>query len=210
MDPVSRLFVVIALKWMTVFFFMSSIACLAVGIALVARQQTVMNWGTRLNRWISTRRLMRPLEKPRDIHRIIYRRHPLVGGIIVIAAAYVIYFLFRGFSPEPFVFLLRRFVPEPAINWLVVSFWWLTLIAQVFAIFIGAIMFARPSALKGIEAIANKTFSAREMGKFWETMNTEPDRIVMNHPKLIGTLIIAGSAYTAVSLGLILVGSFHR
>lgn len=202
----ARLFVEITLQTATIFLFLTSLACLLYGIALVFQRETALRLSVRLNRWISTRQALRPLEKPRDIQRQLYRRHPWVGAFLVLGSCYVGYFLFYRFSAEPFVLVFRKSVPVPAIQWIMESLWWIVLVTNAFAFVIGIIMFVRPSMLKGIEGWADRAYSSRERTKFWETMNLHPDRMIESYPSFFGWLIIAGSIYTSLSLGFVLLG----
>jgi hypothetical protein len=202
----SRLFVEITLQTATIFLFIASLACLVFGLALIFRLEMALRLSVNLNHWVSTRQALRPLEASRDIQRHLYRRHPWVGAFLVLGSCYVVYFLFFRYSAQPFEIVFRKTVPLRAIQWAMQSVWWIVLVTNIFAFFIGIIMFWRPSLLKGIEAWADKAYSSRESTKFWETMNLHPDRIVQNYPSFFGWLIIVGSIYAALSLGFVLLG----
>src|SRR5207244_11736406 len=67
---------------------------IATGLMLVFNSAMLFRLGERMNHWVSTRQAMRPLEKPIEVERTIYRFHRIVGALILFGALYRLYVLF--------------------------------------------------------------------------------------------------------------------
>jgi hypothetical protein len=59
----------------------------------------------------------------------------------------------------------------------------------------------RPSSLKRLEAWADRRVSGRKASKPLEVMRDPTDRFVREHPRMVGGLVIAGSLYVLLQLG---------
>jgi hypothetical protein len=210
MSPSTRVLLDIVLQTALISLFIASVLSLAFGIAMVLGSTWSMRLSANMNRWVSTRKMLRPLEVRRDIQRQVYQRHPLIGAILLIGAAFVLYFLFLRYDPVAFQRVFKGSLPAQTLDWLLQSLWWIVLVTNIFGMAVGAVMVTRPSLLKGIESWADRVYSTREVGKFWETMNHQPDRFVQNYPRLFGWLVVAGSLYASLTLGLILAGRLVR
>jgi hypothetical protein len=67
-------------------------AGVALGIGLVVRPGCTLAFIGRMNRWVSTRRALKPLEIPRSVEPAS-ARHPLFGAFLVLGGAVVVYVL---------------------------------------------------------------------------------------------------------------------
>ena len=61
---------------------------LVVGVLLLVNSARVLRWNDLLNRWYSTRKAVRSLERPIDIKRPLYRWHRVVGIVVFAASLY--------------------------------------------------------------------------------------------------------------------------
>jgi hypothetical protein len=71
-----------------------------VGLVLVFDSRRALRWNERLSRWISTREAMARFDAPRDVKRLVYRGHRVVGLLVVAGALYSLDGLTFGFSTE--------------------------------------------------------------------------------------------------------------
>jgi len=69
------------------------------------------------------------------------------------------------------------------------------------------VFIVRPSALKGLEAWADRQVSSRQATKPLEEVRLPTDRFARAHPRLVGVIVTLGSLYVMVNLGLVLLGS---
>src|SRR5256884_7808590 len=80
---------------------------LLVGIMLLIDSQRVLRWNAYLNRWISTGESLRVLDQPHDLKRIVYRRHRIVGVVVLAAALYALDVLVVNIRTRPAVHTFR-------------------------------------------------------------------------------------------------------
>jgi len=59
----------------------------------------------------------------------------------------------------------------------------------------------RPSALKWIEAWANRHYSARQATRAWEIPRLGPDSIISANPRLVGVVLCLAGAYILLAIG---------
>ncbi|NJD34443.1 MAG: hypothetical protein FIA96_06355 [Betaproteobacteria bacterium] len=115
-------------------------------------------------------RLQEVLERPRRVERFIYRHHRLFGVAIVAGALMLLAVLGAG---KPLLFWVV--LPGgPSVRAAMVVLW----VLAVAVLVIGIIVLVRPSALKGVETLANRWIQL-----FPATVLT---------PRQIGALLLVG------------------
>lgn len=177
---------------------------LAIGITLLVDSERVMRWNAALNRWYSTRQAFQKLEEPIDVKRVIYRWHRVAGVLVFAGAIFTLDVLVFTYHSGALVRAFRG-VGNPVILGILFETMRIVLIiGNVAAVVAGAILCFRPSLLKGVETVGDRYYSGREAVKPLEVMHYQPDEFVRGRPKLVGTVLIIGSAYVMIVLGLLL------
>ena len=175
-----------------------------VGILLLVDSERVMRWNYALNRWYSTRQAMRALERPIDVKRTFYRWHRVLGALVFAASLFTLDVLVFGFQTSALVRALRG-TGNPALLSLVVDSVRVFLIAgNIAALIAAAVLVFRPSLLKGLEAWGDRQYSGRAATKPLEIMRYQPDDFVRARPRLVGGLVVLGSVYVLVTLGVMI------
>lgn len=175
---------------------------LFVGAMLLYDSERLMRWNYALNTWYSTRRAMRKLEEPVDIKRVIYRWHRILGIVLIGGAAFTLDVLVFNFHTNALARAVRD-LGNPALLVLVFETLRIALIVGNVAALLAAVALVfRPSLLKGIEAWGDRQYSGRESTRPLELMRYGPDNFVRARPRLIGGLLLVGSAYVLIVLGL--------
>ena len=174
---------------------------LVIGIVLLVDSERALRWNAHMNRWISTGNALSVLDRPRDIKRLIYRWHRVVGLLVIAGALYSVNVLAFGFGTEPLVRSFRD-LASPTILRLTVDTLKIFLIAgNNAAILAGIILCFRPSLLKEVEGWADRQYGARLANPNLDAPRYPPDEFVRAHPRLAGTLATLGSLFVLVSLG---------
>lgn len=177
---------------------------LVIGITLLVDSERVMRWNAALNRWYSTRQAFQKLEEPIDVKRVIYRWHRVAGVLVFAGAIFTLDVLVFTYHSGALVRAFRG-VGNPVILGILFETMRIVLIiGNVAAVVAGAILCFRPSLLKGVETVGDRYYSGREAMKPLEVMHYQPDEFVRGRPKLVGTVLIIGSAYVMIVLGLLL------
>lgn len=175
-----------------------------IGILLLIDAGRVMRWNHVLNKWYSTRQAMRALEKPIDMKRPFYRWHRVLGVLVFAASLYTLDVLVFGFHTSALVRALRG-TASPALLALVLDSVRLFLIAgNVAALVAAAVLIFRPSLLKGLEVWGDRQYSGRVATKPLDIMRYQPDDFVRSRPKLVGGLLVLGSLYVLITLGVMI------
>lgn len=175
---------------------------LIVGILLLVDNERVMRWNYVLNKWYSTRQAMRALERPIDLKRPFYRWHRILGVLVFAGSLFTLDVLVFGFQTSALVRALRG-MGNPTVLALVLDGVRLFLIAaNVAALFAAAVLIFRPSLLKGLEVWSDRHYSGRAATKPLDVMRYQPDDFVRNRPRLVGGLLMIGSVYVLITLGL--------
>jgi hypothetical protein len=174
---------------------------LVVGVMLLIDSARVMQWNAYLNRWISTENAARVLDQSRDVKHFVYRRHRVVGLLVIAGALFALDVLAFGLRTTPLLRVLRPLGNPTALAVAVDSARVFLVSGNFVALIAGVILCFRPSLLKGVEAWADRQFSTPLPNKSLDEPNYRPDAFVRDHPKLVGALVAAGSVFILASLG---------
>jgi hypothetical protein len=174
---------------------------LLVGLLLIVDSARVFRWNAYLNRWFSTDAAARVFDTPRDVKRLVYRRHRVVGVIVVAGALYAMDVLFFRVQTGAVVRALSGAAPAEGLRLLADSLRIFLIGGNGLALAAGLVLCFRPSLLKGLEGWADKQY-AFQSGKSLDQMNYVPDEFVARHPRWVGVAVAAGSLFVLLSLGL--------
>jgi len=184
-----------------IFFALGAVFTLAAGLLLVFSSEAAFRISGRMDRWVSTRVAIRPLEEFRNVSRPLYRMHRLVGALICAGALYSLIVLGMASGEAAIVKSLRGVGPPRFSAWLSESLRYVLLAGNSVALLFGLVFLVRPSALKSLEAWADRRISERTAIKPLEKMRMSADQFVRRHPRAVGVLVILGSLYVIANLG---------
>jgi hypothetical protein len=174
---------------------------LLVGIFLILDSGRVFRWNASLNRWFSTEEAVRVFDKPRDVKRLIYRRHRVVGVVVVAGALYAMDVLLFRVQTGAVVRALNGVANPEGLRLIADSLRIFLIAGNAAALLAGLVLCFRPSLLKGLEVWADRQYAVQS-GKSLDQMNFVADEFVLRHPRLVGVLVAVGSLFVLVSLGL--------
>jgi len=174
---------------------------LVIGILLLVDSERVLRWNAYMNRWISTGNAFSVLDRPRDIKRLVYHRHRVVGLLVVAGALYSVSVLAFGFGTEPLVRSFRDLASPTVLRLTVDSLKIFLIAGNVAAILAGLILCFRPSLLKVVEGWADRQYGPPLANPNLDAPRYPPDEFVRAHPRLVGALATLGSLFVLVSLG---------
>ncbi len=134
------------MQWASLFFALSGAAAVVAGICFLLASRQPDKLDTEGGRLLNSR-LQEVLERQRFVERFIYRHHRLFGSAIVAGALVLLALLGAGQARFGTAWLGRSGGRDA-----VFLVWALAVAALV----IGIIVLVRPSALKGVETLANR------------------------------------------------------
>lgn len=174
---------------------------LVVGLLLIFNSSLFFRIGERMNVWISTRKAMRTLDEPITIERAVYRAHRLVGALLLAGALFTLYVVLFRFKGPELVWAMAQFFRVIIASWVAESLRIFLIVANVAAAAFAVVMLIRPSALKHLEAWANRRYSGRRAMRAWEIPRPVVDSVVQANPRLTGLLLTLAGAFVSLVLG---------
>ena len=163
-----------------------------IGIFLLADSARVLRWNAALNSWISNDAVLRRLDEPRDVKRVVYRGHRMVGLLVVLGAIYAL--------PELWWGSLRNLHPPEVAVVMFETLRLFLILGNLVALAAGAVIFFRPSLLKPLENWADRVYRSRISSAGADKMRFQPDDFAKSHPKVLGILATVSGVYLLVNL----------
>jgi hypothetical protein len=187
-----------------IFLVVGAAFALIAGLMLLFDSQRAFRIGDRLDRWVSTRAAVRPLEEFHSVSRPLYRMHRLVGALICAGALYALIVLGAPSGGAAITKTLSGIGSKYLVGWISDSLRYVLLAGNFGALLFGLVFILRPSALKSLEAWADRRISERKAIKPLEKMRLSADQFLRRHPQAVGVLVILGSLYVLLNLGYVL------
>lgn len=185
-----------------IFLILGSLAGVLVGALLLFWPQRLQRPSAVLNRWISTRRMDRVLERSIRLDPWLYRHRHLTGLFILGGALYILYFFTVQLDRTRTVAgLVRHFGYHPVLvggmlDAMVLGALLGSLCASLVALFI----LFRPSLLRDFEQGTNRWLSLRKTLKPLEIPREDMERFVARYARQTGLFLMLGGLYTLVLL----------
>jgi hypothetical protein len=199
---VQQLFV----PFILMFFFVGGICCVAVGVGLILFSDNMLKFFSIMNRWITLRRVFRPIAIPRDIWPALQKYRRLVAFAIIGGAVFSLFNLLARIDTHAIatLFALRLRAPQPFVQWLVDSAWWLLVIGSALSIVVGAMLIFSPQPLATLEKASGRWISTRGLTKGGDTMHSSLDQWVAAHPRRAGWIVAVLAAIEVIDIGVLL------
>jgi hypothetical protein len=174
-------------QFVIVLFLVGGLFVFAVGAGLIVWDAGMQRIFAALNRWVSTRRALRPLDVPHDTTRIMHRYRRWLAAFFVVGACYSMYGLGISYNERGFISILgMQAWPSYFAAWLAESARWILLLGNAIAIAAGIMLAFSPDKLAALESKGGKWFSDRQIAKGADTMNDPLDKLVSAHPRAAG------------------------
>jgi hypothetical protein len=181
------------------FFIVTSLVGIALGVCLIADSARTLRVLGTMNRWISLRSSLKPMEQPHDIGKAVYGHRRWFGIAFVVGGAFSIFMLIAYVEAAAVVSALGGNARPVAVFWIVESLRWILVAGGALAVVIGLMLAFSADALRALEARANRWYSSRKLGKGADTMYLTLDQWVETHPRTAGWMIAAGSVIVLIA-----------
>jgi hypothetical protein len=194
-----------AAEFLAVVFLLGGLLVLAVGAGLICWNQGMQRVFAWLNRWVSSRRVLRPFEIPRDSSGFVMRHRRWVAAFFIVGGCYSLARLGLEYSERASIVLLgMSALPVNYAEWLADSLRWLLLLGNAVAIVIGVQLAFFPQQLAAIEKKAGLWFSDRKIVKGADSMKSPLDTWVTAHSRLAGWVFAVIGAVMTVDFAILL------
>lgn len=196
------------LYYLVVLLIMGNVFAFGIGVLMLAAPQQLSAVFKFSNRWISTRKLTKPLEKPRRTEHAMLRYPRALGAILLASAALILIkgtIFVTGMSVAEGGKLLARLSGDAYASSGLWESLWISLIVFIVlgaltAVVVGLTSLFRPGQLKRWGKSTNRWVSTRKLTKPLETPHYHLDKLVLARPRLWGGVITVLGLFSAVVL----------
>jgi hypothetical protein len=185
-----------------IFLIVGSVFAFIIGLGLILRSAGLFRFFGVMNRWVPTRKAMRPVEIPRNVEEALHRR-PL-GAVFIVAAGLSLIVLIRGFDIGAIVSAFARGPSPMVIEIAARAVKWILLAGDVFAIIVGIALFATPQPLAALEARVNQWYSVRKYDRNIDRVHMGVDGWAQTYPRAIGWSFVILSVFVVMNLGAVI------
>ena len=184
--------------------FIGSITGLAAGIGLVACSGPTLRFFAQLNRWVSTRSVLKPMEVPREVENRIpeQTRRRIAGLVFLLGGLYASILLVGTGTAGAVLFRVGRYAV--IYSMLFDAFRLFLLFACAAAAIMGIMLLFFPRAWARLEAWGNRWYSTRRVIASGDVMHFPLDRWVEGSPRYAGGIITMFSIVSIVAFGILL------
>jgi hypothetical protein len=203
MNEINQILMPMLTQFLFVTGFLLLLFSFVIGVLLLLRPSVVM----RLNQWASAlfslRRSTKALEMPRYVDRAFYNHHKILGCIVTLTSAYVLYYFSMVYDTS----IITGSMAHDGYNYVYAVLYdairIIMLLTGVSSLVIGVIVFIRPSRLKSIESWSNRWVSTRRASRSLVEEKDQINQLAYKNPRLVGIIFVCLSIYAAVGLFLI-------
>lgn len=189
----------ILLTALLAFLLAGSLLGVAIGAGLLARSARAHALMSALNRWVSMRRVLRPVELPRESGK----GGRGLGVVLAVAGGYSLFVLAPS-SAARLAAMLRFGSASPLALIAIESAKWLLVVGCAVSVAIGIMMVFFPRAWRAVEERANRWYSSRQLALGGNDMHVPLERLADTYPRAAGGVILALSIASAVATALLL------
>lgn len=203
------------LYYLILFLLVGNLFALAVGVLMMAAPQRLGALFKISNRWISTRRMTKPLAKPRQADRALLRYPRALGAIMLASAALILIkgmIFISGVGVADGGRLLARLYSGVMLSPVAWEFIWLALITVIMlgallAIVVGLLSLFKLGTLERWAVSVNRWVSTRQLTKPLDMPHYHLDKIISAKPQLWGGIITVLALFSSVVLWWFVLGA---
>ena len=187
MNPLVRQILLQAAAW---FLLLGSVAGVAVGLGLLTRTSRTLAFFARVNRWVSTERVLDVLEAPRGGGSVSRRDGRWIGALFMLLGGYCLVVLVAKVDAGKLAAALGW--AHSRLAWVIVdSLHWMLALGCAAAVLAGALLAFFPDGWTALEARANRQYWSGQLGGTGDRMHLALDELVARSPRLCGALLLA-------------------
>jgi len=188
-----------------VFFLIASVFSFFVGIALALRSKRALKLFDALNRWVSVRKMIRPLSTPHFIEPTLLKRRTLLGVAIIVGAAVSITLIAEADLRPSLSFFEAGLTPQE-IGGVASNLKGFLLISNLLCLLVGLAVIFFPTALATIESYTDHWYTLRKRTLPLDKMRMEVDNWVLHHPTSVGITL----SVLSLSMGMLILNQLEN
>ena len=180
---------------LAIFLLIAALLGILLGLLLTFKPDLMERINRVANRWISMRQVDRLLDRIISLEQWFYQYHRPLGILVILGAVYILVYFGVLFDKAITLQRLTGYAPSGLLDVLLDALVLTSLIGAVAALFVGLLLWLRPSLLRGFEEEANQWISSRRATKVLDVPHDQVNRFVARHMRQIGYLLLLGSLY---------------
>ena len=173
---------------------------LIIGLLLLVRPSIIIQLNRQVGKRFSLRRLTKVIEVPNKVDHLFYRHHRILGIIVTLTSAYVLYYFIAIYDAAMIADYLKASSNAMTYDLFINTVRLFMLISSAVILLLGIAIFIRPSQLKIVEAWANRWISTRHAARPLSVEHDQLNQLVYSYPRLTGLIIICLSLYASIFL----------
>jgi hypothetical protein len=189
----------VLLTALLVFLLAGSLLGVAVGAGLLARSARAGAFMSAANHWVSTRRVLKPVEIPRDTG---HGGHGL--GVVLVAVGGYSLFVLAPLSIARVAAALRIDASSTLALIGIEFAKWLLVAGCAGSVASGLMLLFFPQLWRALEDRANRWYSSRQLTTGGDDMHMPLDSLAGRHPRTAGAIVLALSLASAAATTLLL------
>jgi hypothetical protein len=203
MNDVSQILLPMLNQFLFIMGFVLLLFSLVVGLLLLFRPTVVVAMNQWASEMFSLRRSTKALETPRYVDRAFYNHHKILGVIVSLTSAYVLYYFSTVYDTSLITGSMQHDGYDDIYGVLYDAIRIIMLLTGMSSLMIGVIVFIRPSKLKAFESWSNHWVSTRRAARPLAKEQDQINQLVYKNPRLVGIFFVCLSIYAASGLFLI-------
>lgn len=162
----------------------------AAGVGLIVSSARTLRFFAVMNRWVSTRGVLRAMEIPRSTEQISHRNRRLIGWALIAGGIFAAFGLIVGVNTAVFSAQVAQGDVRILLGIAAGTVKWFLVVGSVAGVVVGYLLCFFPDALATLEKHANRWFSARRALRGGDDMNLTLDTLVAAHPAPSGWILV--------------------
>jgi len=165
----------------------------AAGVGLIVSSAGTLRIFQTMNRWVSMRGALKPMEIPRDTEAYSHRHRRWVGGALIAGGVFSLVGLVAGIDAAALGALFAKGGMAPVFAIVAQALRWFLIVGSAAGVAVGGLLCFSPDALVTLERHANRWVSPRRAMRGADDMNLTLDKLVETHPGPSGWILACTS-----------------
>jgi hypothetical protein len=183
---------------LVVIFLAVAVSGLGVGLGLLVSSQRTSELFHRLNRWISTRHVLKSVEVPVETDRAAHQYQRWLAGGFILGGLIAIFGLIAAVDVAAVSKLVAQSHYAPFVALVLDCARWFLILGSAAGVVVGAMLLFYPNAEMTLERFTNQWVSSRRISRNWDDMHMTLDALVEAHPRPAGWVIACTSAAAVI------------
>lgn len=198
------LFDQLLIPMMYAFFLVSGIAGLALGIGLAVFRTRVFNLFKPMNRWVSVRKQLEPMDVQHRIEPFVYRHRRWFSTLFIVGGLFSVLMLVANAQAAMGTSLLSAGRVSDLESLSIHMVGALLIAGSVLSIAIGVLLGFFPDRLRALEKRSNRWISSRQMGKGVDDLHLPLDRWFESSPRTAGCILAVAALILIINSTIVL------